>query len=157
MEGFAEKIKKYYGNEYFSAREYKRMAEKSSNPRVKLLYEQLSMDEERHQKILKAILELKSPEEREVLKDLKVEDVDLKPQRSKFRSVIEEAYNYMEWHLRLEADATKAYETMMNDEEDEVIKMLWQKLYSDEKRHHRIIGLLMKTFREMYGSVLSGR
>jgi rubrerythrin len=94
---------------------------------LKLIFRQIAFDTIEHSDILETILAL-------TLRESKPSEETV-------------SINELEEHIKIERDAMKFYEENLEKTEDKEMKILFQKLVSDEKKHHEMLETIIKTLR----------
>lgn len=96
--------------------------EKTSNTVIQLLFCQLALDSMKHEKMLKAVLQLLEP-----------------PSKERFKCEGEEFRKVIEKHAEVEREMLESFEKIVDRTEDKRIRFILQDMISDEKKHHTIV------------------
>ena len=115
-------IEEQIENEKKAVRLLQSSMKKTDNAVIQLMLSKLALDSTKHEKMLRAILQLleSSPGEQ------------FRYEGEEFRSVIEE-------HIEIERKMLEDFERIVDKTEDNRIKFILQDIISDEKRHHAIM------------------
>jgi len=95
---------------------------KTNNTIIQLMFNQLALDSAKHEKMLRALLQLLKPSSKELFER---EDEE-------FRKVVEK-------HVEIERKMLEAFEKIVDKTEDNRIRFILQDIISDEKKHHAIM------------------
>ena len=119
---FKTMIEEQIENEKKAVRLLQSSMKKTDNAVIQLMLSKLALDSTKHEKMLRAILQLleSSPGEQ------------FRYEGEEFRSVIEE-------HVEIERKMLEDFERIVDKTEDNRIKFILQDIISDEKRHHAIM------------------
>ena len=119
---FKTMIEEQIENEKKAVRLLQSSMKKTDNAVIQLMLSKLALDSTKHEKMLRAILQLleSSPGEQ------------FRYEGAEFRSVIEE-------HVEIERKMLEDFERIVDKTEDNRIKFILQDIISDEKRHHAIM------------------
>ena len=119
---FKTMIEEQIENEKKAVRLLQSSMKKTDNAVIQLMLSKLALDSTKHERMLRAILQLleSSPGEQ------------FRYEGEEFRSVIEE-------HVEIERKMLEDFERIVDKTEDNRIKFILQDIISDEKRHHAIM------------------
>jgi len=119
---FKTMIEEQIENEKKAVRILQSSMKKTDNAVIQLMLNKLALDSTKHERMLRAILQLlrSSPEEQ------------FSDEGAEFRSVIEE-------HVEIERKMLEDFERIVDKTEDNRIRFILQDIISDEKRHHAIM------------------
>lgn len=95
---------------------------KTGNAVIQLLLYQLALDSMKHEKMLRAILQLLES-----------------PSKGQFKSEGEEFREAIERHVEIERKMLEDFEKIVDTTEDKRIRFILQEIISDEKKHHAVI------------------
>jgi rubrerythrin len=95
---------------------------KTNNTVIQLMLHQLALDSSKHEKMLRAILQLLKPSSKE----------QFKYEGEEFRRVIEK-------HVEVERKMLEDFQKIVDKTEDNRIRFILQDIISDEKKHHAIM------------------
>ena len=95
---------------------------KTSNTVIQLLLNQFALDSIKHEKMLRAILQL----------------LDF-PSKEQFKREGEEFRKVIEKHVEVECKMLEDFEKIVDKTEDNRIRFILQDMISDEKKHHAIM------------------
>ena len=115
-------IEEQIENEKKAVRLLQSSMKKTDNAVIQLMLSKLALDSTKHERMLRAILQLleSSPGEQ------------FRYEGEEFRSVIEE-------HVEIERKMLEDFERIVDKTEDNRIRFILQDIISDEKRHHAIM------------------
>jgi len=119
---FKRIIEKRIENEKKAVELLQDSVEKTSNTVIQLLLCQLALGSAKHEKMLKAVLQLLEPPTKELFKC----------EGEEFRKTIEK-------HAEVEREMLEGFEKIVDKTEDKRIRFILQEIISDEKKHHAII------------------
>jgi len=119
---FKTMIEEQIENEKKAVRLLQSSMKKTDNAVIQLMLSKLALDSAKHERMLRAILQLleSSPGEQ------------FRYEGEEFRSVIEE-------HVEIERKMLEDFERIVDKTEDNRIRFILQDIISDEKRHHAIM------------------
>jgi rubrerythrin len=119
---FKTMIEEQIENEKKAVRLLQSSMKKTDNAVIQLMLSKLALDSTKHERMLRAILQLleSSPGEQ------------FRYEGEEFRSVIEE-------HVEIERKMLEDFERIVDKTEDNRIRFILQDIISDEKRHHAIM------------------
>ena len=119
---FKTMIEEQIENEKKAVRLLQSSMKKTDNAVIQLMLSKLALDSTKHERMLRAILQLleSSPGEQ------------FRYEGEEFRSVIEE-------HVEIERKMLEDFERIVDKTEDNRIRFILQDIISDEKRHHVIM------------------
>jgi rubrerythrin len=100
---------------------------KIRNPAVRGVLKGISLDSVKHADMYKAAIELLST----VPPALSQEEFD-------------ELLRFVKKHIAEEEKAILSMEEVMNEVEDEKVKLLLEAIFSDEQRHHKLLNVIME-------------
>jgi rubrerythrin len=119
---FKTMIEEQIENEKKAVRLLQSSMKKTDNAVIQLMLDKLALDSTKHERMLRAILQLleSSPEEQFIYEG------------EEFRKVIEK-------HVEIERKMLEDFERIADKTEDNRIRFILQDIISDEKRHHAIM------------------
>lgn len=119
---FKMMIEERIENEKKAVRLLQDSMKKTNNAVIQLLLNQLSLDSIKHEKMLRAVLQLLEFPSKE----------QFKCEGEEFRKVIEK-------HVEVECEMLEDFEKIVDKTEDNRIRFILQDIISDEKKHHAIM------------------
>ncbi|MDH5754612.1 MAG: hypothetical protein OEY95_05365 [Candidatus Bathyarchaeota archaeon] len=119
---FKMMIEERIENEKKAVRLLQDSMKKTNNAVIQLLLNQLALDSIKHEKMLRAVLQLLEFPSKE----------QFKCEGEEFRKVIEK-------HVEVECEMLEDFEKIVDKTEDNRIRFILQDIISDEKKHHAIM------------------
>ncbi len=119
---FKMMIKEQIENERNAAKLLQDSMKKTNNTVIQLMFNQLALDSTKHEKMLRAILQLSKPSSKE----------QLRREGEEFRRVVER-------HVEIERKMLEDFERIVDKTGDNRIRFILQDIISDEKKHHAIM------------------
>lgn len=126
-----------------TARKVKKLEKATANLAAKLFLAEMRFDTEKHAKILQTMLDLMKQREPEMASRTLWE--------TKIHSYVDTvvAKKMLEDHVEVETNMLRHVEEEMKSTSDEALKMLFEHIIDDEKKHHKIMETILKKAYEM--------
>jgi rubrerythrin len=152
-------LKKCIRIETYTIEKYKLLANQTTNPHAKVLFERLSSEGKNHAKVLEIIRGILT-ETGKIDKSVAISSHVAVPKDTKlprYATDVEAAYHAMKSHLELERGAEEIYAELAEKFENPIVTSLFRGLAEDEKTHHEELLLMIETFEKMYSNLLKKR
>ena len=139
-----------------SIEKYRLLAQQTTNPHAKALFERLSSEGTRHAMIL-GIIKGMLIETGEINHSIDISPHVTLPEDTESRNYstdIEATYHAMKSHLKLEHQLEKKYEMIAEKIKDTRATALFHGLAEDERSHHKEMLTIIKTFKRTFKDFL---
>lgn len=126
-----------------TVRKIERLEKATGNLAVKLFLAEMRFDTQKHAKILQTMLDL--------MKQREPEKASRTLWETKIHSYVDTvvAKKMLEDHVEVETNMLRHVEEEMKRTDDEALKMLFEHIADDEKKHHKIMEMILKKAFEM--------
>ena len=123
----------------------------TANLAAKLLLAEMKFDTEKHAKILQTMLDLMKQRSEGMPSKAHLDALTTKLWDAKIDSYVDTlvAKKMLEDHVMVETNMLKQVEEEMKKTEDDALKLLFQHIADDEKKHHKIMETILKKAYEM--------
>jgi bacterioferritin (cytochrome b1) len=131
-------IKAHVKFEKKTASKIKELEGSTANLAAKLFLAEMRFDTEKHAKILQTLLD--------VMKQKEDEAASGTLWNTKIRSYVDAivAKRMLEDHIKVEENMLKHVEEEIGETEDDALKLLLEHIADDEKKHHKIMEIILK-------------
>lgn len=131
-------VKSQINLEKKTTKEIKKLEEVTVNLAAKLFLAEMRFDTEKHAKILQTMLDL--------MNQVGPERISKKFWNLETRDYIDAlvAKKMLENHVKVETKMLKHVEEQMKKTDDEALKSLFKHIVDDERKHHKIMGTILK-------------
>lgn len=142
-EDLVDKVQAHIRLEKNTARKIRKLEKATANLAAKLFLAEMRLDTEKHAKILHTMLDL--------MKQRDPEMVARTLWDTKITSYVDTlvAKRMLEDHVEVETKMLKHVEEEMEKTKDDALKLLFEHIADDEKKHHKIMETILKKAYEM--------
>jgi bacterioferritin (cytochrome b1) len=143
QEDLGNKVKAHIKLEENTTKKIKELEEATANLAARLFLAEMRFDTEKHAKILKTMQDLMKQKEPEAARETLWE--------TRIHSYIDAvvAKKMLEDHIKVETDMLKRVEEEIERTDDDALKLLFQHIADDEKKHHKIMETILRKAYEM--------
>lgn len=138
-----DKVQAHIKLEKNTARKIKKLEKATANLAARLFLAEMRFDTDKHAKILQTMLDLMKQREPEMASKTLWD--------TKIHSYVDTlvAKKMLEDHVKVEAKMLKLVEEEMEKTKDDALKLLFEHVADDEKKHHKIMKAILKKAYEM--------
>ena len=138
-----DKVQAHIKLEKNTARMIKKLEKATANLAARLFLAEMRFDTDKHAKILQTMLDLMKQREPEMASKTLWD--------TKIHSYVDTlvAKKMLEDHVKVEAKMLKLVEEEMEKTKDDALKLLFEHVADDEKKHHKIMKAILKKAYEM--------